>query len=140
MRAKPSDDERDIEPEKFKVCLKRRIRVPVYEKDETCCACGMIRDKWGDHSIVCNHKGDKTRLHNEVRDLIGRVAAEAGMNPELEKANLLPGRCGEDGAPMVASREAGSNARRRPADVYAPRGVSLTHKGPPPSTWRSRPA
>ena len=90
----------------------------------------MIRDKWGDHSIVCNHKGDKTRRHSEVRDLIGRAAAEAGMNPKLEEANLLPGRWGEDGAPMLASRGAGSNALQRPADVYAPRRVSLTHKGP----------
>ena len=114
----------------FQAALKRRIRCPVYEKDDRCCACGKIRDKFGDHSILCNHKGDRTRRHNDVRDNIGRAAGEGGMTPELEKVGLLPGRCSADGAPMIAARLPGCDSLRRPADVYIPRGISIHRKGP----------
>ena len=72
-------------------------------------------DRYGDHALVCPCGGDRTIRHNAIRNVAYAEAVGAGLQPEKEKAGLLPGRPREDGHPVEASL-------RRPADVYLPRG------------------
>ena len=58
-----------------------------------------------------------TIRHNAIRNVCYEEALEAGLRPEREKANLLPGRPAADGLYMT-------NSYRRPADVWLPRGSS----------------
>ena len=75
-------------------------------------------DSFGDHALVCSCKGDRTRRHNAVRDLVYEDASEARMNPEREKAGLLPSRPADDGIHADSGDE-----NRRPADVWLPGGA-----------------
>ena len=60
---------------------------------------------------------------NVVRDLVHVEASAAGCAPEKEKGHLLPGRSLEDGAPSRQDAPQGGDERRRPADIWFPRGV-----------------
>ena len=57
------------------------------------------------------------------RDLVFVEAMQAGCAPEKEKGNLLPGRSMEDGAPPRQDAPPRCDERRRPADIWFPRGV-----------------
>ncbi len=85
-----------FEPEEFLTELKRRLLVPVYEAGHYC---------------LCAGAGDRVHRHNAVRNAVGRFAAAAGMNPEVESQGLLPPR------PEDTRHDP---SRRRPADVYIP--------------------
>ena len=80
-------------------------------------------DSWGDHALTCPCRGDRTVRHNVIRDLIHAEAKDAGCAPEKEKGHLLPGRSVEDGAPSRHDAPPRSDERRRPADIWFPRGV-----------------
>ena len=80
-------------------------------------------DSYGDHALVCPCRGDRTVRHNAFRDLIFSEAACAGCAPEKEKQGLLPGRSLDDGAPSRSDTRPGADERRRPADVWLPRGT-----------------
>ena len=87
-------------------------------------------DSYGDHALTCPCHGDRTVRHNAIRDAVYDVCRSANMNPEREKAGLLPARPLEDGL-QCSTDQLSSNADetviprgRRPADVYLPRGTS----------------
>jgi hypothetical protein len=95
-------------------------------------------DKFGDHALTCACSGDRTRRHNALRNIVHSAAAEGGLGPEKEKANLLPpsmdhggfDRRGAAAPPPVGGGweppdpgpEHVGRGRRRPADVFIPRG------------------
>ena len=76
----------------FRIGLKRRLWIRVTDMDEFCLLCGCTMDSFGDHALVCPCKGDRTIRHNRLRDIVCREAVEGGMQPEKEKAGLLPMR------------------------------------------------
>ena len=115
LTAPPADDGRDFDAPLFKVALKRRLRVPVYDADDFCPACGDCLDRFGDHALVCPCKGSRTVRHNALRNDVFEMAGKAGTQPEREKAGLLPKRPADDG---IMTGTGG----RRPADVWVPRG------------------
>jgi hypothetical protein len=119
LTAPPVEDGREIDSELFKVALKRRLRMPVFEQDSHCPLCGQVLDTWGDHALVCQCGGDRTIRHNAMRNAFFEEASEAGTRPEREKAGLLPARPATDEVPA-----SGDLSARRPADVWLPRGAS----------------
>jgi len=97
------------EPAEFTTELRRRLLAPVYKEECWCPCCDAVLDVHGRHAVACSGGGDRTTRHHAARNEVGRFAAEAGQNPELEKPGLLPP--GPDNP--------GSNLRR-PADVFLP--------------------
>ena len=85
-------------------------------RPKPCRFCGAARDAKGCHDMSCTYGGDTTLRHNDVRDIIFRLAKKARTNPELERAGLLnePGLCLE---------------LRRPADVLV--RLARTEEGDP---------
>ena len=77
-------------------------------------------DSFGDHALVCACNGDRTIRHNCLRNVVYEEAVAGGMSPTKEKAGLLPSRPPQDGIHTETTRS--NRARRRPADVYLPRG------------------
>lgn len=123
LTAPPADADREVDPVLFRICLQRRLRLRVQDTDAFCPLCGGTMDTFGDHALVCPCNGDRTTRHNALRNVVFTEAGLGGMSPEREKAGLLPGRPLEDGV-----REGGAEdpvpaaSRRRPADVFLPRG------------------
>ena len=66
-------------------------------------------DTKGRHAHKCAAGGDRTRRHHAARNGVGRLADDAGANPELEKPGLLQPNPDQPNAGL-----------RRPADVYPP--------------------
>ena len=66
----------------------------------------------------------RTVRHNAVRNVTYLCARDANMSPEREKANLLPARPPGDVWDADAPNDQQARRRRRPADVYLPRGVN----------------
>ncbi|CAK0887833.1 unnamed protein product, partial [Prorocentrum cordatum] len=98
-----------FEPEEFLTELRRRILLPVYDADHFCPCCDEPCDRHERHAGLCAGAGGRVCRRNASRNLVGRFAAAAGCNPELERPGLLPPRPGDDRA-----------IGRRPADVYIP--------------------
>ena len=115
LTALPVDDGRAIEGDLFRVAIKRRLRVPMQEEDGFCPLCGQGMDRFGDHALTCQCRGDRTGRHNCIRNVGCEEAILAGAQPEREKAGLLPARPQEDGI-------LGPPSSRRPADIFLPRG------------------
>ena len=87
--------------------------------------CGMTMDSFGDHALVCQCDGDRTIRHNRLRNIVFEEGVRAGLAPEREKQGLLPGQPSSDGVRSPPTREGlASRQRRRPADVFFPRGAS----------------
>ena len=80
-------------------------------------------DRFGDHGLTCPCKGDRTITHNALRDVVAREAYAARMDPEKEKGGLLPARPVGDGAADAGQDNESEDGRRRPADIYLPRGA-----------------
>jgi len=98
------------------------LRLPVADSDLACPLCDGTADRYGDHARVCPCGGDRVKRHNHLRNLLAARAKTAGLQPEVEKANLLPPRPehqggAEDGSPHVGHQPA---SQRRPADVWVP--------------------
>ena len=64
--------------------------------------CQHILDPLGRHAACCT-KGLHTRRHDRVRDLLTRLARQAGMTATAEQAMLIPDQIGEDGQPAPGS-------------------------------------
>ena len=79
LTAPPVGDGREIDAPLFKVALKRRLRVPVYEEEFCCPLCGETMDVWGDHASVCSCGGDRTIRHNAIRNICYQEATDAGL-------------------------------------------------------------
>ena len=109
-------DGRAIDTPLFRTALQRRLRVAVFKGNEACPCCGEPVDRFGDHALSCSSSGDRTVRHNSIRDVVFEEAGEAALQPEREKAGLLPERPSEDGLVV-------NNGARRPADVWLPRGT-----------------
>ena len=105
----------------FRIMVRLRLRLPVADSDLACPLCDGTADRYGDHARVCPW-GDRVKRHNHLRNLLAARAKTAGLQPEVEKANLLPPRPehqggAEDGCPHVGHQPA---SQRRPADVWVP--------------------
>ena len=104
-----------MEASLFRIAVCRRLRQKVVASDNWCPMCGEVLDTFGDHALVCGCKGDRTRRHNRLRDVLHDEAVKVGLATEREKGNLLPPRPQDEGL-------VGEGARR-PADVWWPGGA-----------------
>ena len=98
-----------MSPAEFGVELQRRLLMRPYDADTWCPFCDGVLDSAARHPALCPAGGDRTRRHHAARNLVGQLAAEAGLRPELEKPGLLP-----------PSPEEPDASGRRPADIYLP--------------------
>ena len=64
--------------------------------------CQHILDSYGRHAACCT-KGFHTRRHDRVRDLITKLARQAGLTATTEQAMLIPDQIQEDGQPAPGS-------------------------------------
>lgn len=103
-----------------KLCL----RLAVSTEDVACPLCDGAADKFGDHARVCPCGGDRVKRRNELRNLVVARSKTVGLQPEIEKANLLPPRPELSGGAEDGSTGSGSGGRR-PADVWLPSMVLL---------------
>ena len=106
-----------VAPALFRTMVRLRLRLPVAGEDVACPLCDGTADKYGDHARVCPCGGDRVKRHNELRNLLAARAKAAGLQPEIEKANLLPPRPELQGGVEDGSAVSGG---RRPADVWVP--------------------
>jgi hypothetical protein len=114
LTSHPAEDGRNMEPDLFKIAVKRQLRAKVLLSDTYCPCCGDLMDCFGDHALVCRCKGDRTVRHNHLRNLVFEEAVLAGTGAEKEKPGLLPVRPEADGLHV-------GQGDRRPADVWIPR-------------------
>ena len=70
-------------------------------KGGNCRICDNTMSPGAKHGLACKSGGDLIKRHNRIRDFIYNLSREAGLNPSLEKGNLL-----------------GEQPGRRPADVF----------------------
>ena len=124
LTAPPSEDNLKVDPQLFRIALQRRLRQQVQSADTFCPMCGSTMDSFGDHALTCQCRGDRTVRHNAVRNVTYSSARDANMSPEREKANLLPARPPGDVWDADVTNQQQARQRRRPADVYLPRGVN----------------
>ena len=66
LTAPPTEDGREMAAELFRIAVKRRLRVPVFDEDAFCPCGGDPLDRWGDHAIMCPCGGDRTKQHNHL--------------------------------------------------------------------------
>ena len=59
-------------------------------------------DPYGRHTACCT-KGPHTRRHDRIRDLITKLARQAGLTASTEQAMLIPDQLQEDGQPAPGS-------------------------------------
>ena len=64
--------------------------------------CPHILDPYGRHAACCT-KGLHARRHDRVRDLITKLARQAGLTATTEQAMLIPDQIQEDGQPAPGS-------------------------------------
>ena len=113
LTAPPTQDDRRIDGPLMRVCIQRRLRMPIFSGDDVCPLCGAPMDRFGDHAMVCPCGGDRVVRHNSVRDQLFSEMRDGDVPADREKAGLLPGRPSEDGLPVRAQA-------RRPADIWVP--------------------
>ncbi len=110
----------NVEPLLFKTSLQRWLRTPIFEEEYVCPLCEGVIDIYGDHCLVFQGGGDRTKWHNLLRNAVYHFCQGAGLNPELEKPGLLRPRPFQGTLPEDGLRRE-SPESRRPADVYLPR-------------------
>ena len=124
------------------MALKRRVRCQIASADVVCPHCSSTMDSFGDHAEVCRAKGDIVLRHNAVQRVIHEECRAGGPEADMEKAGLLPARPVEDGATLLEDELEdvarlperdlpGGDERRRPADVWLPRGAGGAALGRP---------
>ena len=64
--------------------------------------CSHILDSYGRHAACCT-KGLHTRRHDRIRDLLTKLARQAGLTATTEQAMLIPDQMQEDGQPAPGS-------------------------------------
>ena len=99
-----------MEPAVFLVELRRRLRIPDAVADVWCPRCDSVLDTHSRHASMCPAGGDRTRCHHTARNLVAAWAERAGLQPEVEKSDLL----------LPQRPDEVRLASRRPADVYLP--------------------
>ena len=81
----PADEDRIMEWDHFQYVLRRRLRIKVLPTDMPCCYRIDQMDVYGDHALVCQCNGDRTKRHNGIRNLICNEPRIVGLEPEVEK-------------------------------------------------------
>ncbi|CAL1165219.1 unnamed protein product, partial [Cladocopium goreaui] len=76
----------------FRTMVRLRLRLPIADSDMACPLCDGTSDSFGDHARVCPCGGDRVKRHNQLRNILAGRARAAGLQPEVEKPNLLPPR------------------------------------------------
>eukprot|EP00662_Eupelagonemidae_sp_cell21_P057710 gene57710-biopygen66769 len=106
----------------FRIMLRRRLRVRVFDRSFHCPCCDSVMDMCGDHALACGGGGDRTLRHNALRNLTYHYCNAAGLRPELEKSGLLRPRLLEGVVEEDGQQRGGARGPdgRRPADVYLP--------------------
>ena len=89
-------------PKVFRVAVARLLGQPVFSSSTPCPLCEQTMDLFGDHSLCCKKSGDTITRHNNLRNLVFKLADTGLLAPELEKLGIL--------GPTDKSR-------RRPGDV-----------------------
>jgi len=105
LSARPSSmDGKDtiLPPKIFRTAVARLLGQPVFSSSAPCPLCEQKMDLFGDHSLCCKKSGDRITRHNNVRNLVFKLADTGLLSPELEKLGIL--------GPTDKSR-------RRPGDV-----------------------
>ena len=83
--------------------------------------CPHILDPYGRHAACCT-KGLHTRRHDRVRDLITKLARQAGLTATTEQAMLIPDQLQEDGQPAPGSVRP---IHRADVHIIEPQGTEL---------------
>ena len=75
----------------FRVALKYRLGVKLYENERKCPSCksGTL-DVMGDHAVSCHGCGDMISRHDRIRDKIISACSGALLSPISEQKSLLP--------------------------------------------------
>ena len=105
LSARPSSmDGKDtiLPPKIFRTAVARLLGQPVFSSSAPCPLCQQTMDLFGDHSLCCKKSGDRITRHNNLRNLVFKLADTGLLAPELEKLGIL--------GPTDKSR-------RRPGDV-----------------------
>ena len=100
----------------FRTMVRLRLRLPIADSDMACPLCDGTSDSFGDHARVCPCGGDRVKRHNQLRNILAGRARAAGLQPEVEKPNLLPPRPELQGGTEDGSQPRGNS--RRPAAVW----------------------
>jgi len=91
-----------LAPKIFRTAVARLLGQPVYSSSAPCPLCKQTMDLYGDHSLCCKKSGDRITRHNNLRNLVFKLADTGLLAPEMEKLGIL--------GPTDKSR-------RRPGDV-----------------------
>ena len=93
----------------FRLGLNQRLGFPAPGTGQQCGRtfpggkrCQHILDPYGRHAACCA-KGLHTRRHDRIRDLITKLARQAGLTATTEQAMLIPDQIQEDGQPAPGS-------------------------------------
>ena len=93
----------------FRLGLNQRLGFPALGAGQQCGRtppggkrCQHILDPYGRHAACCT-KGLHTGRHDRIRDLIAKLARQAGLTATTEQAMLIPDQIQEDGQPAPGS-------------------------------------
>ena len=93
----------------FRLGLNQRLGFPAPGTGQQCGRtptggkqCSHILDPYGRHAACCT-KGLHTRRRDRIRDLIAKLARQAGLTATTEQAMLIPDQIQEDGQPAPGS-------------------------------------
>ena len=103
ITAVPSDEDgfqTILRPKNFRTAAAYRLGVEVLKGEISCPMCEQSIDKLGDHATCCSKAGDLIVRHNNLRNLVDRIAQDGLLNPVMEKKGIL-----------------GPTSGRRPGDV-----------------------
>ena len=128
-------------PLTFLLCIRRKLRLPIYPPN-TPCICGhSIHDIYGDHAFCCD-RGNKKRAHNAITH--GFATA---LSPALTQAGFLSSNAKLSIEPQIHLR---SDPTARPFDLsfspdpacshfcpYTTIGADINITGPPSPPRRS---
>jgi hypothetical protein len=106
ITAVPSNEDGNdtiMRPRVFRTAVLYRLGLPVLNQPKPCPLCTQPINIYGDHATCCAKKGDLVIRHNAMRDLVGVIARDGVLNPQLEKKGIL-----------------GPTSGRRPGDVSIP--------------------
>ena len=112
----------------FRLGLNQRLGFPAPRAGQQCGRtppggkrCQHILDPYGRHAACCT-KGLHTRRHDRIRDLIAKLARQAGLTATTEQAMLIPDQIQEDGQPAPGSVRP---THRADVHIIEPQGSEL---------------
>ena len=82
-----------MEPADFLAQLRRRLRIPDAAADVWCPRCESVLDTHSWHASMYPAGGDRTRCHRTAHSLAAAWAGRAGLQPKVEKFDLLLTQC-----------------------------------------------